>query len=812
MNDLRYAIRQLIKSPGFTIVAVITLALGIGANSAIFSVIDAVLLRALPFSNSDRLAMIWATAPQHPGEDRGVHSFPDYEDLRAQNHTFSALAAYTTAATIWGTGEDSADVPGLAATSDIFAVLGTKPLLGRGFSRSDEKPDAARVVVISYAFWQKRFAGDPNIIGMQMKSSDHVYTITGVMPRGWKFPIQRDNVDYIAPLQVLFSGSSMDYLTRRGAHLLSVVGRLKPGADLRTATADLQTIAAQLAKQYPDTDAGRTERAVDLQSDVVGDVRPALLVLTAAVALVLLIACANVANLFLARAAGREREIAIRTALGANRFQIVRQLLTEILLLAVLGGAAGLLLAWWSTDALVSFGPADLPRLDEIRVNGVVVAFTLGIALLTSLIFGLIPALQASRPEVEQSLKEASRGSTGGARSHRLRSAFVVSQFALSLVLLVGAGLLIRSFASLSAVQPGFDPNGVATFWQALPKARYRGPEQQIQFFDTLLPKLTSLPGIKEAGMVSPLPFSGDDTHRTFTIVGQPAPPKGMEPSASRLTTNGSYFKTMRIPLQSGRAFDERDRQNSAPVIMVNAAFAEKYFAYTDPLGQRVSFGSGAADDLPPRQIVGVVGSAKHNSLAEEEAPEFYIPYAQDPDSYMDIVVRTSQLEASGLETTIRRAVHEIDSQQFVPEIKPLSSLINRTLSQSRFNTGLLAVFATIAMVLAAVGIYGVIAYNVAQRTREIGIRMALGAQQRQMMTMILRQSLTMAALGIAIGLFGAFAATRLLSALLFGVGTTDLLTYGAVILLLGAAALLAGFLPARRAMKVDPVIALRYE
>ncbi len=812
LNDLRYAIRQLIKSPGFTLVAILTLALGIGANSAIFSVIDAVLLRSLPFPNSDRLAMVWASAPQHPGDDHQVHSYPDYVDLRAQNHTFAALAAYTQASTIWGTGEDSADVPGLAATSDIFAVLGTKPLLGRGFSRTDEEPDAPRVVVISYSFWQRRFAGDPHVIGRQMKSADHVYTITGVMPDGWKFPIQRDAVDYIAPLQPVFSGSSVNYLTHRGAHMLSIVGRLKPGVALQRATADLQTIAAQLAKQYPDTNAGRTERAVDLQSDVVGDVRPALLVLTTAVALVLLIACANVANLFLARAAGREREIAIRTALGASRFQVVRQLLIETLLLALLGGAAGLLLACWSTDALVAFGPGDLPRLDEIRVNGAVVAFTLGIALLTSLIFGLIPALQASRPEVGQSLKEASRGSTGGGRSHRLRTAFVVSQFALSLVLLVGAGLLIRSFASLLAVKPGFDPNGVLTFWQALPKARYSGPEQQVQFFDKLLPKLKSLPGIKEAGMVSPLPFSGDDQHRTFTIVGQPAPPQGMEPSASRLTTDGNYFRTMRIPLQSGRSFDARDTGKSTPVMMINAAFAEKYFGQQNPLGQRVNIGAGTANSAPPREIIGVVGTAKHGSLAEPESPEFYVPFAQDPGSYMDIVVRTGAVEPTGVESMIRRTVHEIDSQQFVPEIRQLSSLVSRTLSQSRFNTALLGAFAAVAILLAAVGIYGVIAYNVAQRTKEIGIRMALGAQQRQMMTMILRQSLTMAAIGIGLGLLGSFAATRLLSALLFGVATTDLLTYGAVILLLGAAALLAGFFPARRAMKVDPVIALRYE
>ena len=545
----------MIKSPGFTFVAVLTLALGIGANSAIFSVIDAVLLRSLPFPNPDRLTMVWATAPQHPGEDKQVHSLPDFRDLRAQNHTFAAMSAYTGASAIWGTGENSEDVPGLAATSDIFDVLGVRPLLGRGFGPEDDKPDAARVVVISHSFWQRHFAGDPKIIGQQATVAGKVYTITGVMPRGWKFPIQNEKVDYVAPLLPLFSSQTPNYMERRGAHFLAIVGRMKPGVDLRTATADLQTIAAQLAKQYPDSNAGRTERAVALQSDLVGDVKPALFVLLSAVVLVLLIACANVANLFLARAATREREIAIRTALGASRFQIVRQLLLETSVLALLGGAAGLLLAWWGVDLLRAAGPANLPRLEEIRVNGLVVAFTFGIACLTSLIFGLIPALQASRPQIEQSLKEAARGSTGGARSHRLRSAFVVSQFALSLVLLVGAGLLIRSFAQLRAVQPGFEPNGVVTFWQTLPKARYGEVDQQTQFFDKLLAKLTTLPGIEKVGLVSPLPFSGNEQGRTFTIVGHPAPAEGMEPAASLLTTDGAYFRTMRIPAETRAPF-----------------------------------------------------------------------------------------------------------------------------------------------------------------------------------------------------------------------------------------------------------------
>ncbi len=810
MNDFRYALRTLRKSPGFTLIAIATLALGIGANSAIFSVIDAVLLRPLPFPNADRLTMVWATAPQHPENNRESQSYPDYADLRAQNHTFSALAAYTSISGIWGSGEDSEDVAGLAITPDIFDVLGSRPLLGRGFSREDEKPGAARVVVIGYSFWQRRFAGDPHVVGKQVTMASRVYTITGVMPRDWNFPIQRENVDYITPLVPVFSTAPDDYVNHRGIHFLSVVGCLKRGVDLRTATADLQTIAEQLAKQYPDNDADRTERAVGLQADVVGDVRPALFVLTAAVALVLLIACANVANLFLARAATREREIAIRAALGASRFQIVRQLLVETLLLAVVGGAAGLFLAWWSTDALIAMGPADLPRLDEIRVNGVVVAFTCGVALLTSLIFGLVPALQASRPQLEQSLKEASRGSTGGLRGRRLRSAFVVSQFALSLVLLVGAGLLIRSFAQLSAVRPGFDPQRVITFWQSLPKTRYAGLDQEVQFFDKLLPKLAALPGVVNVGAVSPLPFGGDDSSSSFTIVGQPAPPQGLEPSASHLTTNGQYFQTMRIPLISGRTFNARDRKDSSPVMMINQTFAEKHFANQNPIGQRVKIGS--SDEEPPREIVGIVATAKHGSLAEPGAPEFYVPFAQDPGRYLDIVLRTSQADSSGLDVMIRRAVHEIDSQQFVPAGKPLSRLVSQTLSRTRFNTALLGAFAAVAILLAAVGIYGVIAYNVAQRTKEIGIRIALGAVTGDVLRLVLKEGLTLALAGVAVGVCLALAGTRALAELLYGVSPTDPATFAALAVVVIAVALAASFFPARRAAKVDPIVALRYE
>jgi putative ABC transport system permease protein len=481
------------------------------------------------------------------------------------------------------------------------------------------------------------------------------------------------------------------------------------------------------------------------------------------------------------------------------------------LLLSIVGGAAGLLLAWWSIDALIAFGP-QLPRAGEISVNTGVILFTFGLSLLTSVAFGLVPALHASRADVSGSLKDATRGSSGGIHGNRLRSIFVVSQFALSLVLLVGAGLLIRSFAHLSAVQPGFNPERALTFWQSLSKTRYPKSEQQIQFFDRLLPKLAGLPGIESVGAVSPLPFSGNNRGSTFTIVGQPEPAAGMEPSASHLVIDKGYFRAMQIPLRNGRVFDARDREKSKPVIIVNEAFAKKFFPNENPIGHSLIVGASPDDQKPAREIVGVVATTHHESLAEQGEPEVYLPYPQEASDEMDIVVRTSLTNDTNLEHMLRHAVQEVDAQNFVPKPRPLRELLSQTLAQPRFNMALLGVFAGVAVILAAVGIYGVIAYSVSQRTREIGIRMALGAQRTDMLQMILRQSFWMVAIGILVGLVGAVAATRLMATLLFGVGASDISTYASVVLLLGGAALVATFIPARRAMKVDPMVALRYE
>jgi putative ABC transport system permease protein len=548
-----------------------------------------------------------------------------------------------------------------------------------------------------------------------------------------------------------------------------------------------------------------------LHDDVVGNVRPALLVLLGAVALVLCIACANVANLLLARAAARSREIAIRTALGASRSRIVRQLFAESFLLALLGGGAGLLLAGWAVDLLRLFGPHDLPRISEIAVNTTVVFFTFALAILSTLVFGLVPALQLSRPQISAELQQGAKGSSGGLHGVRMRTALVIAQVAISLLLLAGAGLLIKSFFNLRSTKTGFDPARVMTLELVLPKVKYPQPDQQIRAFAQLLPKLAALPGVQSLGGVNPLPFSGNARGSTFTVAGAPPLALGNHPAASHLTTAPGYFATMKIPLLAGRAFDERDTEKSAKVIMVNEAFARKYFRSGNPLSERVTIDR---DDphSPALEVVGVVGNSKHDSLSAEPEPEFYVPFPQEPERRLVIVLRTAAATLTSLDSSVRKTVHEFDKDIFVPALEPMTRLLGTQLAQPRLNMMLLAIFAGVAMTLAAIGLYGVLAYGVAQRTREIGIRMALGAQRGDMLRMILRQSLVLVSIGIFVGIGAALGATRLLRSLLYGVQANDFVTYFLGVVVLGVAALLAAYLPARRAMKVDPMVALRYE
>jgi putative ABC transport system permease protein len=809
LTDLRYALRMLIKTPMFAVIAVLTLALGIGANSAIFSVVDTVLLRPLSFKDPDKIVMVWGRYANDPGQVHGnVHSFPDYVDLRDQSQSFSALAAYTRTAGTLAQAEDAQYVEGVAITPEIFEVLGVPPLLGRGFTQAEAKDEGERVVVLTYPLWKSALGGNPRILGQQVMLSGRSHTVVGVMPADWKFPIEDEHIDYVVPLQYLTAST----LNNRGSHFLSVVGRLKPGVQMKQAEAELTAIAGRLSKQYPDTNLNFTGVAVvALHSDVVGEVRPALIILLGAVTLVLLIACANVANLLLARAASRSREIAIRTALGASRGRIVRQLLCESLLLALMGGIAGLLLASWSVDLLGAAGQQGLPHLGQIKVNFVVGAFTFALAIGSTVLFGLVPALQVSRPSVNESLQQGAKGSTGGLHTNRLRAFLVVSQVSLSLLLLAGAGLLIKSFFNLRATNPGFDPVRLMTMPLTLPRVRYPDLDQQIRTHDAIMEKLSAIPGVEAVGGANPLPLSGNISNLSLMVSGAAPLPRGNHPGAGHVIVKPDYFQAMKTPVLQGRAFTRADTKDSPLVVMINEAFVRKYFPDRNPIGQQVMI-DRQEGKAPPCEVVGVVGNSRHDSLAEQPGPEMYVPFSQDPTRTLDVVMRVASPNLVGLNADVKRAVHEVDKDLFVPTLEPMTTLLSTQLARPRFNMMLLAVFAGVAMILAAIGIYGVIAYSVTQRTREIGIRMALGAQKTQMLGMVLRQSLTLVAIGIALGFIVALGATRVMATLLYGVGANDFSTYAVVIFLLGGAALLASYFPARRAMKVDPMVALRYE
>jgi putative ABC transport system permease protein len=803
LRDFRYALRMLAKAPAFTVIAILTLTLGIGANSAIFSVIDTVLLRPLSFPQPDQLVAVWGKVAGGPKES---DSLPDLVDLRDQSQTLDSLTGYTRASGVLTGTEESREIFGLAATSDIFRVLGVHPTLGRPFAREHDNVDA-RVIVLTHHAWQTWFNGDPNIVGRQIGISWRQCTVLGVMPPGFQFPIDgAERAEYFMPVHPLVP----DSVNRRDSHFLMLIGRLKTGVTVQQCNAELNAIAARLAQQYPDSNTDRANLVVNLRDDLVGDVRPALITVLAAVFFVLLIACANVANLLLARATARRREIAIRTALGATRSRIIWQLLFEGFVLALLGACGGLLVAWWGSDLLRTFGPRDVPRIGQIGINISVWLFTFAVAVGSTLLFALIPALQVTRPNVNESLQEGNRGGAGP-ESHRLRGLLVISQVALSLLLLTGAGLLIKSFANLRSTRPGFDPSRAVVLQLVLPKVKYPDKTQHWQFFEQILPKLATVPGVEAVGAAMPMPFSGNDRASSFSIAGQPPVPRGNHPVASHLTITPDYFKAMHTPVLVGRDFNSRDNKDSPRVAIVNEAFVRRFLGSGNGTGQRILLDEADAKTTE-LQIVGVVGNSLHESLSAAAEPEFYVAAAQDPSRRMDVVIRTARANVTGLDTAVRHIVHEFDKDLFVPKLDALESRVRLTLAQPRFNMLLLGTFASIAMVLATIGIYGVIAYGVAQRTREIGIRMALGAQRADMLRMILRQSLRIVGIGLVFGLISSLVATRLMTALLYGVSPNDALTYVSVIVVLAGAALVASYFPARRAMSVDPIVALRYE
>ena len=809
-QDIRFGLRMLIKSPSVSIVATVALALGIGANTAIFSVVNAVLLRPLPFPNPESLVSLFETDSQR-GYVRGSHSYPNFFDLRSQNTTLERVAAYHSSDYIMTGRGEPARLQAAVVTADLMSLLGVSPALGRTFLPDEDKPtETGRVAILSHALFQKRFNGDPSLINQAITLDGISFTVIGVMPPGFEFPIQNDPVDLWTTIAGDASGKT-PATNQRGAHFLQVIGRLKPGVNEDQAQADLTAIAARLEQQYPDTNTHKSLRLDPALKALVGDIRPALLILLGAVACVLLIACANVANLLLARATSRHKEMAIRTALGASRVRVIRQLLTESVMLSLLGGAVGLLLAVWWSDLLIALGKDDIPRAVQVGIDWRVLTFTLGVSLLTGLIFGLAPAFHSSKSELVETLKEGGRGTSAGIRRNRVRNVLVVAELSIAVVLLVGAGLLIRSLYRLQHVSSGLHPENILTFNVTLPEVRYNS-DAQSRFFIDLKSRLESTPGVQAASTIYPLPLSGDRFGISFQIEGRPVAPKD-EPSGDFFSTGVGYFRAMGIPLIKGRDFDDRDKHGSRPVIIISEAFAREHFPNEDPIGKRVHPGINTieGEKSSMREIVGVVGDVRNRSLDVEPKVAYYVPQTQVPFTQMVTVVKTNS-EPRGFIPVVTKEVAAMDQDLPLFGVKSMEEYLSASVAAPRFSTTLLSIFAGVALVLTIVGLYGVMSYSVAQRTNEIGIRLALGAQSRDVLLMVVKQGSTLILLGLVIGMAGAYALTRLIASLLFGVTAKDPFTFAAVGVLLAVVALLACYVPAWRATKVDPMEALRCE
>ena len=810
LQDFRYALRQLRKSPGFTAVAVLTLALGFGANSAIFGVIDPVLLRPLPFHAPSRLVVVKPTEPGRR-DDIGV-SYPTFLDWRSQNHVFEGLSVFRQDDfTLTGRGEP-AHLTGGVVSANLFSVLGVPPAIGRDFIPPEDQPSATGLpIILGHSVWQNRFGSDPKIVGQSLTLDGQTFSIIGVMPVSFQFPVQRTPVEFwtTIALDAQSVNGSPPMTAQRGAGYLEVIARVKPQVTIDAAQTEMARIQDGLNRQYPEN-RPKGVRLVPEAEAVVGDMRQALFVLLGAVGLVLLIACANLSNLLLARAATRKKEISVRTALGATRWMIVRQLLAESLLLAAAGATAGLGLAAWGIKLLTALAPGDLPRITESGINLQVLIFTALVAVLTSVLFGLLPALQAAKPELVASLNEGGRSGTDTLARGRLRSALIVAEMALAMLLLVGAGLLLRSLLGLGRVDPGFAKNHVITFGLDLPD-RY-GQPQRVAFYRSLLDRVRATPGVRSASAAFPLPLSAGDVKTTFEVEGRP-----MKPSEYPVTTlhiiDRNYFRTLGIPLLSGRAFNlQDDAVGATPVVIISQKLAKQIFPGEDPIGRRIrpNISSGLGD-APMRVVVGVVGDVKAEGLGAPSIPESYLSYAQLPFAPMSVVVRT-EIAPANMVPTLTTEVQSLDNALPLLRVKTLDEYVDDSIVGTRFETFLLGTFGGLAFLLTAVGLYGVISYTVAQRTREMGIRLALGADRNAILGMVVKNGTLLACTGTLIGLAAAFLLTRLMASLLFGVGPTDPLTFLCVAIALIAVAVLASYVPARRASKVDPMVALRYE
>ena len=800
-QDCRYGARMLWKNAGFTAVAALVLALGIGANTSLFSVVNAVLLRPLPFPDAERI--VWFDGiNQARGITTSNLSPPDYKDWEQQAGAFERTAAYVTgSANLSAEGGEPERVQRVSVTAGFFPVLGVGPALGRALSPEDEAPGAEDVVVISHALWRGRFGADPNVSGRRINVNGKPHTVVGVMPPSFDYPRQSQMWTPFKPERSA---------ERRDNRFVFVLARLRPGATVEEAQAQIDTISGRLGQQYPETNAGWSARLTRLHERTVRDVRASLLLLLGAVGFVLLIACANVANLLLARAAARRREIALRTALGAGRLRVVRQLLTESLMLAALGGAAGLALSLFLTRLLVAISPANLPRLNDVGMDWRVLGFTVGLVCVVGLLFGLAPALQASRADLSESLKEGSRGSSEGRGRNRVRSALVVSEVALSLLLLVGAGLLVRSFLLLGDVNPGFDPANVLTMRLSLPSATYPEPGRRVEFFRELTRRVEALPGVEAAGAAISLPLGGTtlSVGRGFVREGNPLAAEHAFDAGYVVVTPG-YLRAMRIPLKSGREFTDRDAADAPPVAVINESLARRMFPGEDPVGKRLT---AWRDEKFAREVVGVAADVKMGQMESEDAPQVYVPLAQNATwGSLSLAVRTT-VEPESLAGAVRGAVLALDKNQPVYDVRTMDDVRSASVAGRRMVVILFGVFAVLALLLAAIGIYGVLSYAVAQRTHEIGIRVALGARRMDVLRLVVGQGMRLVMLGVGLGVAGAFAVTRLLESLLFGVSATDPATFAGVAAILSAVALLACYIPARRATRVDPMVALRYE
>ena len=810
LQDLRYGVRVLLRNPGFSLVAVIVLALGIGANTAIFSVVNSILLRPLNYKDSERLVLINHNYPKL--DLKASVSAIGYTHYREHNKSFENMAANSFwPANLTGTG-DPERLMGLTVTHTFFPTLGAEAARGRIFTPDEDQPGHNKVVVLTDGLWQRRFAADPNIIGKAISLNGENYTIVGVMPPSFQYGREFGQViEIYAP--IAFTPEQLDTNRWRNEHL-NVVARLKPGVTLQQAQADMDTIAANVRQQYfggaDASDPSRWGLLVRLaRENIVGDIRPALLVLLGAVGFVLLIACANVANLLLARAAGRQKELAIRASLGAGRWRVIRQLLTESLLLAVVGGVLGLILAYLGVRFMISVNENLIPRANEVGIDGRVLFFTLGVSILTGVFFGLVPALQSSKADLHETLKEGGRSGVAHAR-RLLRNSLVVFEVTSAIVLLIGAGLLIRSFQRVQEVNPGFNPNNLLVMQVSLPGTKYTQPAQIDGFFQKILEDLRALPGVKSVGLSTNVPLSGSNSSGSFTIEGRVVPPGQMSPWGGRWAVGANYFQTMNIPLIRGRYFDDRDVIDAPGVAIIDEAMARKFWPDEDPIGKRITFEGGQANPRW-REIVGIVGKVKHRGLDGESPVQYYFPHRQRPFSSVFLVLRTTA-DPSSLTPQIRAAIQSADKELPIFRVTTMERMVADSMAQRRFSTTLLGIFAVVALALAAVGLYGVMSYTVAQRTHEIGIRMALGADASRVLMMVVRQGLMLVIIGVVAGLIAAYGLTRLMASLLFGVGATDPLTFALLPGVLIFVALLACYIPARRATKVDPIVALRYE